>query len=66
MTENEAIEQFKERIAIEDYKQQIPKYYEAMELAVKSLEEIQKYRAIGTVNEFKSLKEKGVVRNERN
>lgn len=39
---------------------------EAMELAVKSLEEIQKYRAIGTVNEFKSLKEKGFVRNERN
>lgn len=55
MTEKEAIEQFKERLAIEDYRQQIPKYYEAMELAVKSLEEIQQYRAIGTLDELNSL-----------
>ena len=53
MTEQEAIAQFKERLAIEEYRQQIPKYYEAMELAVKSLEEIQQYRAIGTVKEIK-------------
>ena len=43
MTESEAIQQFKERIAIPDYKEQIPEYYEAMELAIKALEnQIQK------------------------
>lgn len=53
MTEQEAIEQFKERLSIEDYRQQIPEYYEAMGLAVKSLEEIQQYRAIGKPKEIK-------------
>lgn len=38
MTEQEAINEFKERLAIPDYKQSIPKYYEAMEMAVKALE----------------------------
>ena len=55
MTEQEAIEQFKERLSIEDYRQQIPKYYEAMEIAVKLLEEIQKYRELGTLDELNSL-----------
>lgn len=55
MTEQEAIEQFKERLAIEEYRQQIPEYYEAMEIAVKSLEEIQKYRELGTLDELNSL-----------
>ena len=38
MTDSEAIEQFKERLAIPDYKEHIPEYYEAMELAIKALE----------------------------
>lgn len=38
MTEQEAINEFKERLAIPDYKKSIPKYYEAMEMAVKALE----------------------------
>ena len=38
MTDSEAIEQFKERIDIPDYKEQIPEYYEAMELAINALE----------------------------
>ena len=63
MTEQEAIEQFKERLAIEEYRQQIPKYYEAMELAVKSLEEIRQYRAIGTVEELqKAEKEEDILK----
>ena len=53
MTEQEAIKEFEERLAIADFKDDIPEYYEAMELAVKSLEEIQQYRAIGTVKEIK-------------
>ena len=44
MTNKEAIEQFKERLAITDYRQQIPEYYEAIEMAVDSLEKADKYR----------------------
>ena len=38
MTNKEAIEQLRERLAITDYRQQIPEYYEAIELAVEALE----------------------------
>ena len=38
MTNKEAIEQLKERLAITDYRQQIPEYYEAIEMAVEALE----------------------------
>lgn len=38
MTNSEAIVVFKERLAIPDYKKQIPDYFEAMELAVNALE----------------------------
>lgn len=54
MTEQEAIKEFEERLAIADFKDDIPEYYEAMELAVKSLEEIQQYRAIGTPEECRA------------
>ena len=64
MTEQEAIEQFKERLSIEDYRKQIPEYYEAMVLAVKSLEEIQQYRAIGTPEECSAAVEKQKVDKE--
>ena len=38
MTNKEAIEQLRKRLAITDYRQQIPEYYEAIELAVEALE----------------------------
>lgn len=38
MTEREAIMEFKERLAIDDYKEQIPEYCEVMELAINALE----------------------------
>ena len=44
MTNKEAIEQFKERLAITDYRQKIPEYNEAIEMAVDALEEADKYR----------------------
>lgn len=44
MTNKEAIEQFKERLAITDYRKQIPEYYEAIEMAVYALEKADKYR----------------------
>lgn len=34
---------------------------EAIDIAIKALEEIQAYRAIGTVEEFKDLKERSVA-----
>ena len=44
MTIKEAIEQFKERLAITDYRKQIPEYYEAIEMAVDALKNADKYR----------------------
>ena len=44
MTIKEAIEQFKERLAITDYRKQIPEYYEAIEMAIKALEKADKYK----------------------
>ena len=44
MTNKEAIEQFKERLAITDYRRQIPEYYEAIEMAVDALKNADKYR----------------------
>ena len=57
MTEQEAIAVFEEILAI-DYRDTIPKYYEAMELAVKDIKEIQQYRAIGTPEECRAAVEK--------
>ena len=63
MTEQEAIKEFEERLAIADFKDDIPEYYEAMELAVKSLEEIQQYRTIGSVEELlKAVKEEDILK----
>ena len=36
--------------------------YEDLEMAIQALEEIQQYRAIGTIEEFKALKEKNLVK----
>ena len=47
MTNEEAIEQLKERLAITDYRQQIPEYYEAIEMAIAALERcnvVEQYR----------------------
>lgn len=44
MTNKEAIEQFKERLAITDHREQMPEYYEAIEMAVDALEKADKYR----------------------
>ena len=46
MTNKEAIEQFKERLAITDYRKQIPEYYEAIEMAIAALERCNVCRTI--------------------
>ena len=39
MDRKEAIAEVKERLAITDYKEHIPEYYEAIELAIEALQE---------------------------
>ena len=55
MTENEAIKRIKECMNTPNFQ---PYHYmnEALEMAIQSLEEIQQYEAIGTVEEFKAYK----------
>ena len=63
MTEQEAIKVFEEILAI-DYRDTIPKYYEAMELAVKDMKEVKKYRTIGTPEECRAEMDKQKVDKE--
>ena len=55
MTENEAIKQIKEHLDIAGCEDLMCET-EALELAIQALEEVQQYRAIGTIEEFKALK----------
>lgn len=71
MTENEAIEEIKKKICGERPTQHIcsdgcMKGNDkcALSVAIKALEEVQQYRAIGTVEELKSLKENGAFTGE--
>ena len=63
MTEQEAITVFEEILAI-DYRDTIPKYYEAMEFAVNDMKEVKKYREIGTPDECLAAVEKQKVDKE--
>lgn len=63
MTENEAIKELETSIELakmctqnSERKREI----EAYNMAIQALEEIQQYRAIGTIEEFKALKEKSL------
>ncbi len=63
MTENEAIARMRYRIGTATDiagKCSDGKAYEDMEIAIKALEEIQRYRAIGTVEECKEAREKQI------
>jgi hypothetical protein len=57
MTENEAIKAIQNDLEWHS-KELKPTYKQCLQLAIQALEEIQAYRAIGTVEEFKALKEK--------
>ena len=62
MTESEAKSKIKHRISvIREIAGNDSKSVEDLEIATKALEEIQQYRAIGTVEEFKALKEESVI-----
>ena len=60
MTENESIKILKRDLAIQIENKALPDGIKAIETAIQALEEIQQYRAIGTVEEFKALKERDV------
>ena len=69
MTESEAIEWLGKdtspmKIHIAEMKNENPMEYinEAIEVAIASIEEIKQYRAIGTVSEFRELKEKATAK----
>ena len=51
MTESEAISFLKERQEVSKDYPEVAEYYGALSVAIKSLEEVQQYRAIGTVEE---------------
>ena len=61
MTENEAIYELK---LIKHTRIFIPSD-EVWAMAIQALEEIQQYRAIGTIEEFKALKEKSVAKKSK-
>ena len=64
MTESEAIRLLQNIIHVSDNSDECNNveidafHQDAIELAIKALEEIQAHRAIGTIEEFKALKEK--------
>lgn len=60
MTESEAIKIIGEVPVSLNYESSLGKIREAYDVVKKSIEEIQAYRAIGTIEEFKALKEKSV------
>ena len=60
MTENEAIEALKLEggIEIAGNPRRIAKFFEALDMAISALKEIQQYRKIGTVEECREAVEK--------
>ena len=69
MTESEAIEWLGKdtspmKIHVAEMKNENPMEYinEAIEVAIASIEELEQYRAIGTVSEFRELKEKATAK----
>lgn len=63
MTENEAISRMRYRVDTATHiigKGVDGKAYEDMEMAIKALEEIHQYRAIGTVEEFREGRERQI------
>ena len=68
MTADEAIKEFKERIELgkKEYLKDIPENIEALEMAIEALEEVEQYRALGTVEELKEAKEKQIPKKPKN
>ena len=66
MTEQEAKELL-EQLPVYRYEQEVQMYqhsdvFNALDMGIKALEEVQQYRALGTVEELKEAKEKQVAK----
>ena len=64
MNENEAIEYLQSRYLavgsrVNPPKEECERHNEVIDMAIKALEEVQQYRAIGTVEELQTMKEHG-------
>lgn len=69
MTESEAIKEIERHIQyLKETWKPYPDYdvIEALQIALQALEENQQHRAIGTIEEFKALKEKSVAKKQGN
>ena len=67
MTESEALEKLKLEGGLEigGKPKRVAEFFEALFVAEEALKEIQQYRAIGTVSEFRELKEKATAIREQ-
>jgi hypothetical protein len=66
MTENEAIKELEHSVVSYEVQNKnnitCDLTQNVLDMATQTLEEIQQYRAIGTIEEFKALKDKGVAK----
>lgn len=67
MTEYEKVKRYFERELMLQPEESVESLYveEIKDICLKVVEEIQQYRGIGTVEEFKALKEKNMEKNKR-
>lgn len=63
MTENEALKMIKSMTIHPNC--EMLKAFDFQSIVIKALEDLEQYRAIGTIEEFKALKEKSVARKIR-
>lgn len=71
MTEQEAIEYLNNHYLVVGHilnppKKECEHHNSVMDMAIQALEEIEQYRSIGTVEEFKALKEKAEPKKDNN
>lgn len=63
MTESEAIERIRDHFEVHHHDNRPhPLLDEAVDMAIKALEEVQQYRAVGTVEECRALKDRLVAK----
>lgn len=63
MTENEAIARIRDHFEVHHHDNRPhPLLDEAVDMAIKALEEVQQYRAVGTVEECRALKDRLVAK----
>ena len=62
MTESEAIKILQRDLEIQVKNKALPDGIEAIQIAIQALEEVQKYREIGSIEEFRAAREKQIAK----